>query len=419
MGRVACVRVDVDGAEGVVHVPEAATIDELRAAVRAALAGGVPPEALELCGGDADVDDHGGARGALEWLDALGMADAAVATAASEPPPRALQFHVGPRYMAQAKLAAWGWAPSEATPPLGSSVRCLQGEFDRWAATPLGRHRLARAFPGSDARTARDLHLLLYSADVMDWEVYKVAVAAGRLGPPSAVAGIARTYVHTDGSGEGLSRLEGMLRAGLCADCPLRESLDDTASVTGVPWCLLHEAATYGFDAAVRCLLVTGRADPDVADPATGATALHLAAASGHLAVMQCLIEHGAAVSGAAYATLWAPLHVAAAAGHADCVEVLVDAGADVNVRAASRETPLHAAADGGQAKAVRRLLGCAADPRAVNADGRTPRDCAARRREATGELRYLMVMNVLGSAAVRGVAPRRFRPVLPAGAGD
>ncbi|KAL8375650.1 hypothetical protein RB595_006978 [Gaeumannomyces hyphopodioides] len=57
------------------------------------------------------------------------------------------------------------------------------------------------------------------------------------------------------------------------------------------------------------------------------------------------------------------PLHIAAASGHIDVIEHLVAKGANLAARARNNATPLHLAIQSGQLGAVRKLLDCGASP--------------------------------------------------------
>lgn len=71
-------------------------------------------------------------------------------------------------------------------------------------------------------------------------------------------------------------------------------------------------------------------------------------------------------------------LHLAAAAGHVDALLVLLAAWANSNARGRRLRTPLHCAAAGGHAPAVRRLLRAGANPSLEDADGATALALAA-----------------------------------------
>lgn len=89
----------------------------------------------------------------------------------------------------------------------------------------------------------------------------------------------------------------------------------------------LHLASFFGRKAAVRLLLERG-ADPNaITENVTGATALHTAAAAGHVGVAALLIRCGANVN-ALRSDRLTPLHAAAATGNAKLVTALLEAGA-------------------------------------------------------------------------------------------
>lgn len=66
---------------------------------------------------------------------------------------------------------------------------------------------------------------------------------------------------------------------------------------------------------------------------------------------------------------------MAAANGHVDLLERLVDRGAAVNLANTEGNTPLHWACVNGQTAAVRALLAAGASPSALNAQEMTPVD--------------------------------------------
>jgi ankyrin repeat protein/catechol 2,3-dioxygenase-like lactoylglutathione lyase family enzyme len=92
----------------------------------------------------------------------------------------------------------------------------------------------------------------------------------------------------------------------------------------------LVEACERGDGAAAAALLA---AEPDLARArdSHGSTALHAAAARGHLALVGLLLRHGAEPNARDTGDNASPLHFAAGAGHVDVVRALLDAGADVH----------------------------------------------------------------------------------------
>ena len=77
-------------------------------------------------------------------------------------------------------------------------------------------------------------------------------------------------------------------------------------------------------------------------------------------------------------------LHWAAAAGHLACSTWLLEQGTPVDVRNAGESTPLHSAAGSGQLEVVQELLRRGADAKAQDDSGVTPDDLAQSRGHAT-----------------------------------
>lgn len=95
---------------------------------------------------------------------------------------------------------------------------------------------------------------------------------------------------------------------------------------------LLADAATYGGGSAAALL--------GASDPHSGNTALHMAAANGHVETLQRLVRAGAPLD-ARNAAGSVPLHYCAAGGSGDCARVLVEAGADLFVENRAGATPM------------------------------------------------------------------------------
>jgi E3 ubiquitin-protein ligase XBAT32/33 len=121
-------------------------------------------------------------------------------------------------------------------------------------------------------------------------------------------------------------------------------------------------------------------------DSLSSRTALHLAAAGGHVKCARLLLA-GAGGNGSSKLVNRAAsggvtaLHLAALHGHADCVHLLIDERADVaaptlpcaaapmaSIGAGS--TPLHYAAAGGEVKCCQILVSRGADRTTVNCNG-------------------------------------------------
>lgn len=73
------------------------------------------------------------------------------------------------------------------------------------------------------------------------------------------------------------------------------------------------------------------------------------------------------------------PLHEAAAEGHLATAEQLIDEGAAINARDEAAKTPLHFAAEHGHMQTVSGLMERGADPTAVDVYGRTAYEYAHR----------------------------------------
>jgi ankyrin repeat protein len=98
----------------------------------------------------------------------------------------------------------------------------------------------------------------------------------------------------------------------------------------------LADCARYGEEEEVKQLIATAAASSDIAavvdlvnTPASsGNTALHMAAANGHVEICACLLEAGAATD-TKNGSGNTPLHWAALNGHLAAVSLLLERGAD------------------------------------------------------------------------------------------
>lgn len=110
----------------------------------------------------------------------------------------------------------------------------------------------------------------------------------------------------------------------------------------------------------------------NTADPVRSATALHNAAAQGHVALTRRLIELGADVN----AQDWrgaTPLINAAFSGHLEIVQMLLAAKADPNHKPKVAPTALVAGTQGGKPAVVQALLKAGANPSQKGANKMTP----------------------------------------------
>ena len=132
----------------------------------------------------------------------------------------------------------------------------------------------------------------------------------------------------------------------------------------------LHVAAAAGHRAVVE-LLLSLKASVRVTS-SSGATPLHYASAAGHHGITALLLERGADPN-AHDAKGRAPMHAAARAGHPQVHQVLVSAKADVNARDQEGNTPLHEAARACAEPLARLLVQAGADVNTKNKQDRTP----------------------------------------------
>ncbi len=136
----------------------------------------------------------------------------------------------------------------------------------------------------------------------------------------------------------------------------------------------LLEAARSGDVDAVAELIIAG-ADLNETT-GDGMTAVHLAAQSEHIAILEALLESGADVDPTTRIGSYTPLHIASGRANSASVRALLEAGADVNARTTNSDvTALHLAAQVvGGAESVKALLEYGADPDAREGSaGQTP----------------------------------------------
>ncbi|KAF0920367.1 hypothetical protein E2562_034829 [Oryza meyeriana var. granulata] len=156
----------------------------------------------------------------------------------------------------------------------------------------------------------------------------------------------------------------------------------DARSTSGETPLLL--AATFGHTATAAYLLERG-ADPSTTDPDGGDTPLHWAAYNGDCELAKLLLLRGADV-GAANPRGTA-LHVAAARGHPAVVSVLLDHGADPNKIANYVFTPLVSSLLGGSLECMKLLIRAGANVNGAGFNGTTPLLLACSR---AGSIRFI-----------------------------
>lgn len=132
----------------------------------------------------------------------------------------------------------------------------------------------------------------------------------------------------------------------------------------------LHLAVA-GEHRAVVGLLLSLKADVNLTTR-LGSTPLHLAAALGHMDIAAALLDHGAKLD-LPDASGRTPLHVAALAGEEEVVELLIRRGCRLDQRDSEGNSVMHAAAWGRSAAIIRRLASMKMKINGHNAKGRTP----------------------------------------------
>ena len=100
---------------------------------------------------------------------------------------------------------------------------------------------------------------------------------------------------------------------------------------------------------------------------------LMMAAIRGHTGLVRKLVDRGADVN----KTGWTPLHYAATSGHLAIIEILLEQHAYIDAESPNKTTPLMMAAHYGTPQAVKLLLEAGADPSLRNDLGLTALDFA------------------------------------------
>ena len=99
-----------------------------------------------------------------------------------------------------------------------------------------------------------------------------------------------------------------------------------------------HEQQNHDDEVVKKHIEKSGGGKPHVVE---GQTALHRAAASGQLEVVEKLLAQSTNLLHARDANDWQPIHEAARSGHTDVLKYLVDMGADFGARTSNGGTPL------------------------------------------------------------------------------
>ncbi len=155
------------------------------------------------------------------------------------------------------------------------------------------------------------------------------------------------------------------------------------------------DAAMRGDVEGVRTL-VRGGADVNAAQ-GDGMTALHWAALSANLELLDVLLYAGASTQPLTRVGAYTPLHLASSRGHAKAVARLLDAGSKTGPFTATGVQPLHLASQAGDAATVTALLDRGADVNGRDkTHGRTPLVFAA----AQGRLEAVKALLARGADA-------------------
>ena len=133
----------------------------------------------------------------------------------------------------------------------------------------------------------------------------------------------------------------------------------------------LHEAARRADTASIQRLLASGAKIDKVENRKSKVAPLHLAAAGGHTATVEYILDHRAKID-ARDASKFTALMLAACYGHTATVKCLLDRGANIKVKDADRWTALLEAAFNGHTATIECLLDRGANIEAKAAHGRT-----------------------------------------------
>lgn len=150
-------------------------------------------------------------------------------------------------------------------------------------------------------------------------------------------------------------RLGNLKLLGELSDMFTNAERDESTQLQEFDWLIFHEIAQLGIPTPSEPCWHAFKAHVR-ATSADGGTALHVAAISGHVTLVQRLLEAGLDkdVKDSSGAT---PLLLAAKNGRFAVVVQLLAAGADTSLADGSRQTPLHAASSGGFLDIVKLLL--------------------------------------------------------------
>src|ERR1017187_9969496 len=281
--------------------------------------------------------------------------------------------------LSRQSLAGIGSAPAASTAPVLSDAarqeqrRLLQEEITLVEKQlQMQQKQIEVGAVGPDALWPTERELLKL----------KRQVAALDAGLPISITATETTAPATSTEAEEVKRIQALIK-----DSPDLINAPDQKGET-----LLESAAAKGKLAVVNVLLENGAAVDGLQQP--GLTPLHYAAANGHKAIVDLLLSKGAKPDAQNQSGL-TPLHLAARKGYETVAKALLAAGAPVNAQTksssssdtedlqyqiGSSQTPLHLAANAGYSGMVELLLGKGADANAENVDGQTPLSSAAQK---------------------------------------
>ncbi|KRZ56108.1 Ankyrin-1 [Trichinella nativa] len=148
----------------------------------------------------------------------------------------------------------------------------------------------------------------------------------------------------------------------------------------GNEYCLtpLHMAAMSGDEGLVRMLLNIPGVQVDSCSVNMNIIPLHLAAETGHLAVVGQLLSRSTSQVHMKDSRGRTALHVASSQGHYDIVSLLVSQGSDVNAADINGWTPMHFSTNAGHLNVVKFLIESGANSSSKSTDGKIPMCLAA-----------------------------------------
>jgi ankyrin repeat protein len=196
------------------------------------------------------------------------------------------------------------------------------------------------------------------------------SATVGKSDTPDAISTGPLTALHSAAQQGDEASVQSILN-GSVADIDKRESKHGHT-----PLC---RAAMNGHVHIIRILLAHG-ADPEVATVRLRSTPLLIAAERGHDLAVEALLLGGADVRAKTRGG-WTALHQAAAKGHVVVVARLLEHDADLDAQGGRfSKTPLYSAASHGHDDIIKLLLDKGADPRTKTTEKLTAADAAAKK---------------------------------------